>query len=152
MRFVCTSRDKSFMSSGTRPIFALVFLLGFACSTTGLAQDTIDARTAAAQRYVAVTDFESMIGGTINELAQQVPTSRRAEFRRYMTKVLDVDWYKDLAIKSMVQIFTTKELDKLADFYGSVEGKGILKKFPKYTATVISAIQQRIVEASKGFE
>lgn len=152
MRLVQVSLDKSLVSSKIRLIFTLVFLFVFSWSVTGLAQDTIDTRTAAAERYAAVVDFESMLGGMVNELARQIPTSRRFEFRKYMTKALDVDWIEDLTIKSMVQIFTANELDSLAEFYGSVEGKSIIKKFPKYMATIIPEIQQHMVEVSEGFE
>jgi len=47
----------------------------------------------------------------------------------------------------MVKMFTTEELNALADFYGSTAGQSAMKKMPEYFAEIFPFLRQ-MLEAS----
>ncbi|HUQ08876.1 MAG TPA: DUF2059 domain-containing protein, partial [Steroidobacteraceae bacterium] len=54
---------------------------------------------------------------------------------------------KQAMLISMVKYFTTRELDAMAKFYGSPEGKSSLEKFGPYMADVMPMIQAEMQHA-----
>lgn len=112
------------------------------------AQDTTGNRLAAAERYADTFDFQSMMEQTVSQLAANVPPNQRQAYMAEMAK-LEWGWLRNMAITSMVQVFTTDELRALADFYGSPVGREIFSKFPAYMGALMPAMQQRLFEESK---
>jgi hypothetical protein len=133
----------------TAGLLALAVLIG---STPGFAQDTIATRLTAAERYAAVADLEAMLRGAIPEVAASFPPDQRAAFIAFMTRSVDAARFRTLALNSMVQVFTTDELNALADFYGSPTGRAILKKFPQYMGVVMPLIRTELARAAQGFK
>lgn len=130
----------------TITVVALVFLN----ILTGRASDTSDsseARLEAAKRYLAVVPMTEMIDKSINEMAQRIPPDKRDEFSKLMKKFIRVEFLEKLAIESMVKVFTTEELNALADFYGSKIGRSVMNKFGVYMAEIMPAMQQEIMRA-----
>jgi len=52
----------------------------------------------------------------------------------------------------MVRHFTVRELNALADFYGSPEGRSVMNKFGSYMADITPALQQEMLRAIKQYE
>ena len=104
---------------------------------------------AAAERYVAVVDFEKMMNDSILTIAQTYPANQRENVIAKMRRAIDVQWLRNLMINSMVQILTVEELNALADFYGSPVGRSIVRKTPAYFAAFMPAMQQRLKDAAR---
>ncbi len=49
----------------------------------------------------------------------------------------------------MVRTFTARELDALANFYGSPEGQSALAKFGQYMAALMPTMNEEMSRASK---
>ena len=113
------------------------------------AQDSIGNRMAAAERYAAVVDFEKMMNDMILGVAQNFPANQREDVIAKMRREIDLQWARNLAINSMVQVFTVEELNALADFYGSPVGRSIVQKTQAYTAAFMPALMQRLKDAAR---
>jgi hypothetical protein len=50
-------------------------------------------------------------------------------------------------LASMAKHFTVDELNALADFYGSREGRSAMKKFGAYMADIMPVIEQEMTKA-----
>jgi hypothetical protein len=58
-----------------------------------------------------------------------------------MTEELDLEQVKDAMVASMVKHFTVGEINALTAFYGSAEGKSVMKKFGLYMADLMPVVQ-----------
>ena len=122
------------------------------CVAPVAAQDDRTARRAAAERYIAVADLDSMWNGTIAELAKTLPSEHQRPFVAYMEQMIDTTRMRGMLAQSMIDTFTVTELNALADFYGSPAGKSIMKKFPVYMAAIMPAIQKEILATARGYK
>ncbi|MCI0564774.1 MAG: DUF2059 domain-containing protein [Nitrososphaera sp.] len=127
--------------------FILALMIA-AFPTWSYAQDTIGNRLAAAERYADTFDFQAMLDDTFRQMAANLPANDRNKLLQ-ATQNVDWSWMRNLAITSMIQVFSAEELDALANFYGSDIGRSILGKFPKYMATFQPAMQQRVIKEAK---
>src|SRR4029453_13506037 len=89
-----------------------------------------------------------MMNEAVQQSAASVPPNKRKQFLAGMAKV-ELNWFRNLAVNSMVLTFTTEELNALADFYGSPMGRSILKKMPAYMGALMPAMEQGLIEESK---
>lgn len=124
----------------------LAFVLCFAATAT-FAQDNASSRQAAADRYLKVVPMSKMLDDAYAEIAKQVPQDQRAQVVAQMKEIVRVDVLERITRDSMVNTFTTDELNALANFYGSPNGASAMKKFGIYMGQVIPAIQQEIQRA-----
>jgi len=124
----------------------LVFLIVPTVNASDIS-DSSEARLAAAKRYSALVPMTEMIDKSINELTQRIPPDKRDEFSQHMKKLIRAEFLEKLAIESMVKVFTTEELNALADFYGSKVGRAIMGKFEVFMAEIMPAMQQEIMRA-----
>jgi hypothetical protein len=70
----------------------LAFLLASACiGIPAQAQDTMDTRQVAMQRYLRAVPMAKVMEDTYAEMAKQVPPEKRTEFIAAMRKVVRVD-------------------------------------------------------------
>ena len=127
----------------TAAIF-LVFLF-VATGYAGDISDSAEARLRAAKRYLECVPMTEMIENSINEIAQRMPQEKKDEFSRFMKKSMRADVLATLALESMVKVFTTEELNALADFYGSKVGRAVTNKFGVYMAEIMPVVQQEII-------
>lgn len=111
--------------------------------------DDIAARRAAAERYEQTTPVAPMIQATVAQLAQQLPADRRAEFIAAMANLIDVARLREIMLDAMVRHFTAGELDALARFYGSPEGRAVVAKMPGYMADMMPPLQQEVLSAAQ---
>jgi hypothetical protein len=114
--------------------------------------DTPKNRQAAAERYFAVAPMDSMMKDTIEKTAENLPIEQRKAFIEFMTKHVRINVLELAAVSSMVRHFTVRELNALADFYGSPEGRSAMKKFGAYMADVMPVIQQEMAQTIKHYK
>jgi hypothetical protein len=110
-------------------------------------QDTQATRRAAGERYIVASNLERMLADMSTAMTQNLPAERAAEVKDLLTKHVRVDALKEAMLIAMVKHFTTRELDAMADFYGSREGKSSLEKFGPYMADIMPMIQAEMQHA-----
>ena len=108
--------------------------------------DTPANRLAAATRYLKAVPPMEMVGETLNQLANQIPEERREEFKKALTQVVTSERIEKITLDAITKHFTVREIDALAAFYGSAEGRSITKKFTAYMADVMPAIQKELAD------
>jgi len=111
---------------------------------SALAQDTPATRQVAADRYLKAVPMAKLLDDTFQEMSKQRPPEQRAQFIADMKKVVRADFLEKTCRQAMVKIFTTDELNALADFYGSKNGSSAMRKFGAYMAEVMPAIQTEV--------
>jgi Uncharacterized protein conserved in bacteria (DUF2059). len=106
--------------------------------------DTPANRLAAAKRYLQAVPPAEMVADTVDRVAAQLPEERREEFKKALSKVVSSERIEALTLQAVTKHFTVKEINALAAFYGSPEGRSITKKFGDYMADVMPAIQEEL--------
>jgi hypothetical protein len=132
-------------------IFTL-FLLGVIAVSpyvviAGDLPDTYGNRLAAAERYLQVASMKDMMRDIIVETAKNLSEKVQGAYISLMNKHIRVESLERAALASMAKHFTVDELNALADFYGSKEGRSAMKKFGAYMADVMPVIQQEMGRA-----
>jgi hypothetical protein len=124
-----------------------LLLLGVVSAFGAEQRDTSETRKVAAQKYAAVANVSKMLDDTFKAMSQNMPEKERPQFLELTKKFVRPRQLESLLIASMVKHFTTKELEALAAFYGSAEGKSIMAKFGTYTADVLPLVQAEVAHA-----
>ncbi len=122
--------------------FIGMFAISIQTSITGELPDTYGNRLVAAERYLRVANMKDMMRDMIIETAKNLPEKIRGAYIALMNKHIHVEVIERVALASMVKHFTVDELNALADFYGSKEGRSAMKKFGAYMGDVMPVIQQ----------
>jgi len=125
----------------------LTILMGLVANTAVAMPDTVENRIQEADRYLLVTPPKEMIRDLAEQSALNLPPEKRDKFKSLLTTHLDMDALTNLMKDAMVKHFTADELAALADFYGSTNGKSAMKKFGKYFAELMPAIQAEMIKA-----
>jgi hypothetical protein len=116
------------------------------------ADDTPATRRQAAMRYAEATDLQQMLTVIGDAMSQKMPPARREEFIKVLTQYVRIDALREAMVIAMTKHFTTRELNALADFYGSPEGKSAVAKLGVYMNDVMPMIEaemQHAAEASR---
>jgi hypothetical protein len=95
---------------------------------------------AAAKRYYSTVDRRKLIDETLRATAASLPEDKREEVLALARTHFRFDDMMTIALAALVKDFNTAELNAMADFYGSAEGKSILAKYPAYIAEVMPAM------------
>ena len=106
--------------------------------------DTYGNRLAAAERYLQVASMKDMMRDLIVETAKNLPEKVRGAYVSLMNEHIRVEILERAALASMAKHFTVDELNALAEFYGSNEGRSAMKKFGAYMGDVMPVIQQEM--------
>lgn len=109
--------------------------------------DTKANREQEAARYLKATPPKEMFEDMAEQMAKNMPSDQRDDFKRLLVKHLDIEALTKAMKESMIKNFTADELKALADFYGSPAGKSAMKKFGAYMADMMPTIQAEIVKA-----
>jgi len=115
-------------------------------------EDTPATRRQAAERYAETFNLQQMLKDVSVAMSQSLPPEKRAEFEALMTHYVRADALQEAMLLSMTKHFTTRELNALATFYGSEEGKSAMAKFGAYTAEIMPMVEAEMkhaVEASQ---
>jgi hypothetical protein len=135
-----------------RLAFATILICLHAMSLGAEPDDTPATRRQAAERYAAANDLPKMLAEVSDAMSQSMPPEKRAEFKTLMTQYVRIDALKEAMLISMTKHFTTRELNALAAFYGSEEGKSAMTKFGPYMTDVMPMVEAEMkhaVEASQ---
>ena len=115
------------------------------------ADDTLEQRMAAAQRYLKVQpvsdNVEKMLPWTA--LRQPVPPEKKEQFIADIRREVRMDALEKGAQKELAEKFTVAELDVLAGFFGSADGVSAIKKMDRYIGTMTSELMAELLRASK---
>jgi hypothetical protein len=127
----------------------MIAMLVMVLPAAGAAQspDTLEARQQAVRRHLAAVPIEGMLDDMINTLAGQIPEARRPEFIDLMKKMIVPDTVRAMTMEAMPRHFTVAEIEAMTTFYGSPEGKSIMKKFGPYMGDLMPRVQAEVLRA-----
>ncbi len=100
----------------------------------------------AAQAYAATYPMGKMIEEMRAASIAQAPPAQKATLERAF-EAMDVDALQREMTALMAKHFDAGELWALADFYGSPEGRSVLRKMPVYMAEFQPFLQQQVMQA-----
>ena len=110
-----------------------------------LATDSKEARTQAAERYLAVVPISQLLDDTFREMSKSLPKAIREGFVAQMRIVVRADVLEAATRASLVRHFTVDELNAMAEFYSSPHGASAMRKFGAYMADVMPAVQEEMI-------
>jgi hypothetical protein len=106
------------------------------------AQDTCSqVKKDAIIEYLNVNSIEDLMNQMLFEILKQIPNENREAFSKMWKSSFDVIELKEMMTQTMCKSFTIKEIKALTKFYGSPEGKSVMKKFPQYMAELMPYLQ-----------
>ena len=110
---------------------------------TSFAQDTCSqTKKDAIIEYLNVNSIEDLMNQMLMEILKQIPSENHEVFSKIWKSSFDVIELKEIMIHTMCKTFTIKEIKALTNFYGSPEGKSVMKKFPQYMGDLMPYLQE----------
>jgi hypothetical protein len=113
--------------------------------------DTRNNRAVLAERLVKVQDMDKMFRDTMANLANEFPEDERADFLDYAENAFDLSELRAVTIEAVSRHFTTGELSRLIEFYGSAVGRSINRKMAAYTADVMPEITLLVMQSAQAY-
>ena len=114
--------------------------------------DTPENRAKQADAYLQFVPAKELVDNMTEKLASTVPEAQRDMFKSMMTKHLDLSALVDAEKAALVKVFTAGEIEAMKNFYGSAEGKSVLKKMSTYMGEIMPAIQSQLIKAAQAAE
>jgi hypothetical protein len=108
-------------------------------------------RRSAAEAYARVVDYPLLIEKAATRRAAELPSSEREAFIEFITKEVDFDMTRFYATSAMVDLFEASELQALASFAATPEGRSALAKLPALGAILTPIIERQIEDAERDF-
>jgi hypothetical protein len=108
-------------------------------------------RRAAAEAYARVVDYPLLIEKAASRRAAALPASEREAFLAFVTDEVDFDMTRFYATSAMVDLFEASELQALASFAATPEGRSALAKLPALGAILSPIIERQIENAERDF-
>jgi hypothetical protein len=124
---------------------ALVLIL------SGLPASAQSDRRAAAEAYARIVDYPLLIEKAASRRAAELPASEREAFIAFVTDEVDFDMTRFYAISAMVDVFEASELQALASFAATPEGRSALAKLPALGAILTPIVERQIADAERDF-
>jgi uncharacterized protein len=125
-------------------------LVASACADTGQVKslpDNPENRTAAAKRFIEAMPPKDLLQGMVTRFTPNLPEKDRTVFVEVMNSP-DMDKATTRIMEEgLVKSFSVGELNTMATFYGSPDGKSAAKKFGPYMAGIMPQIQQEVKKA-----
>ena len=126
----------------------LALALMLASSPAGAQSD----RRAAAEAYARVVDYPLLIEKAATRRAAELPAAEREPFVEFITDQVDFDMTRFYAISAMVDLFEASELEALASFAATPEGRSALGKLPALGAVLNPIVERQIEDAARAFQ
>jgi hypothetical protein len=82
-------------------------------------------RQAAAEAYARVVDYPLLIEKAADRRAAELPASEREAFIEFITEEVGFEMTRFYAISAMVELFEASELQALASFAATLEGRSV---------------------------
>ena len=130
----------------------LVFALALASMGLTLPVSAQADRRSAAEAYARVVDYRLLIEKAAARKAAELPASERAAFIAFITRRVDVDMTRFYANSAMVDLFEASELQALASFAATPEGRAVLAKLPALGAILNPIVERQIEDAAREFQ
>jgi len=108
-------------------------------------------RRAAAEAYARVVDYPLLVQKASARRAAELPASEREAFIEFITDEVDFDMTRFYAISAMVELFEASELEALASFAATPEGRSALAKLPALGAVLNPIVERQIADAERRF-
>ena len=108
-------------------------------------------RRAAAEAYARVVDYPLLIEKAASRRAAELPASEREAFIAFITRRVDFEMTRFYAISAMVDLFEASELQALASFAATPEGRSALAKLPALGAILNPIVERQIEDAERRF-
>jgi hypothetical protein len=108
-------------------------------------------RRAAAEAYARVVDYPLLIEKAASRRAAELPASEREAFIKFITREVDFEMTRFYAISAMVDLFEASELEALASFAATPEGRSALAKLPALGAILSPIVERQIADAERRF-
>jgi hypothetical protein len=125
--------------------------LALALILPGLPADAQSDRRAAAEAYARVVDYPLLIETAATRRAAELPAAEREAFIAFITREVDFDMTRFYAISAMVDLFEASELQALASFAATPEGRSALAKLPALGAVLNPIVERQIEDAARKF-
>ena len=125
---------------------ALVTIIGV-FTTSGVAEDDLGARIAAAERYANSVDFDQWFDEIVGAELANLDGRQRSQALRQLKQELSPQTIRNIVVNAMVQVMTAAELNALADFYSTPLGRSALRKVPQAYNAMSSALEIEVVRA-----
>ena len=132
--------------------FWLVGALALALILPNLPASAQGDRRSAAEAYARVVDYPLLIEKAAARKAAELPASERAAFIEFITREVDFDMTRFYAISAMVDLFEASELEALASFAATPEGRSALAKLPALGAVLNPIVERQIEDAARQFQ
>lgn len=105
-----------------------------------------------AKQYSDSVPVAEEVNKSIEQLIVQVPVDQRVLLKSTLQRHIKVDQLKSVSEMALADVFTVKELEALAAFYATPEGKAIKEKMPAYQARLEPVLNQMIRDAVESFD
>ena len=131
--------------------FAVAGTLALALLGLDLRAQAQSDRRSAAEAYARLVDYPLLIEKAVTQRAAQLPAPERDAFIAFVTKQVDFDLTRFYAISAMVDLFEANELQALATFAATPEGRSALAKLPALGAILNPIVERQIGDAERRF-
>jgi hypothetical protein len=128
-----------------------VCALALALILPGLPADAQSDRRSAAEAYARVVDYPLLIEKAAARRAAELPAAEQEAFIAFITREVDFDMTRFYAISAMVDLFEASELQALASFAATPEGRSALAKLPALGAVLNPIVERQIEDAARKF-
>jgi hypothetical protein len=108
-------------------------------------------RQAAAEAYARVVDYPLLIEKAATRRAAELPASEREAFIEFIIEEVDFEMTRFYATIAMVDLFEASELQALASFAATPEGRSALAKLPALGAVLTPIVERQIADAERDF-
>jgi uncharacterized protein len=129
-------------------LFFIILLLSIALVTN--AQETCPKdKTDAINEYMMVNSIDDLMDQMLVEVLKKIPKENHDIYKTIWKSSVDKIEMKRVMLSTICKNFSIGEIKALTQFYGSPEGKSVMKKMPQYTAELMPyyiAVTQRAMQ------
>jgi hypothetical protein len=111
----------------------------------------VGAEQAARWRHARVVDYPLLIEKAATRRAAELLASEREAFIEFIIEEVDFEMTRFYATIAMVDLFEASELQALASFAATPEGRSALAKLPALGAVLTPIVERQIADAERDF-
>jgi hypothetical protein len=125
---------------GAALLFAWLASMGEAAAI----EDTLEARRAAAEAFLAAVPVGAEVDALIEEISHDVASERHDWFVEQMGRRVDLSYIRRVMENGLTATLSTAELDAAAHFYSTPEGRAVRDKLPKVIDSIMPLIREEL--------
>lgn len=100
--------------------------------TAEAAMDDTALKMDLAKKMHEIRPARMQVQEAVKQASRNLQPLEQDKFIKMVDRAFDYDKLEELSVATMVKIFTTAELQKMVDYFGSPEAKAIGDKLPQY--------------------